>query len=344
MPDQNHLFFVYGMCSMFYASTAYFFWRKGPDRLSRLVTTLLLLSLAQCIKDLFFISDSLLGNDIVWLRITAVDMVIIPFYVFILKELCEPGLLTIRTAILNLAPYLILIPIFFATSSLLIFYIEVIGSAIYGTYYAVWTLFAAKRYNQRLKQRFSYDENINLGWLRTIVFSFFVILGLWLVDCFIINVNVEFIYLLGSLTLWIFLCYFIYRHNCVIDDLEAQEEPVSREPVITSDLSSRIEQLFEIKKIYLSPDLSLSDIAEMVGSNRTYVSRFFNNDENGSFFDYVNRYRIRHAVALLIDTDEKIESVAELSGFNSRQTFYRVFSKAKNMSPAQFRSSARQSS
>ena len=47
----------------------------------------------QSIKDLFFIDESLYAAPATWGAITAVDMVAVPLYAFILIELCRPDIL-----------------------------------------------------------------------------------------------------------------------------------------------------------------------------------------------------------------------------------------------------------
>lgn len=169
-----------------------------------------------------------------------------------------------------------------------------------------------------------------------------------IVDCLYINIDVESVYLLGSLVMWMFLCYFIYRHESVISELKAsvpEETSIQPSPAdSTPDMSQKILRLFEEQQIYLNPNLKLSDIASMVGSNRTYVSRFFNAEQNSTFFDFVNGYRVRMATSLLRETDEKIEVIAERVGFNSRQAFHRVFSKTIGQTPEKFRSGNRSNS
>lgn len=191
-------------------------------------------------------------------------------------------------------------------------------------------------------------ENINLDWLRIILVFFFAILSLWIVGCRYINIDAESVYLLGSLIMWMFLCYFIYRHKSVISELKASvpEETSIQSPPSdsTPDMSKKILRLFDEQQIYLNPNLKLSDIASVVGSNRTYVSRFFNAEQNSTFFDFVNGYRVRMATSLLRETDEKIEVIAERVGFNSSQAFHRVFSKTIGQTPEKFRSGNRSNS
>lgn len=44
--------FVYGMSMMFFSMMAWMFWRKGSDRLFRLIMILMLIVDAQCLKDI----------------------------------------------------------------------------------------------------------------------------------------------------------------------------------------------------------------------------------------------------------------------------------------------------
>lgn len=45
--------FVYGMSMMFFSMMAWMFWRKGSDRLFRLIMILMLIVDAQCLKDIY---------------------------------------------------------------------------------------------------------------------------------------------------------------------------------------------------------------------------------------------------------------------------------------------------
>ena len=333
---------------MFYSMMAWLFWRNRQSRLSKFVMALMLLIALQSLKDMFFLSDELYSSKHLWKAVTSVDMVAVPFYAFILMELCNPGMTSWRMIALQLAPFVVLPTLYLITGIGTFYDIEVAWAAVYGLAYAFWTIFAIRRYNRRLKQQFSYVDNINLDWLRVILVFFFAILSLWIADCLYINIDVESVYLLGSLFMWMFLCYFIYRHESVIRDLKAMAHDDAPAPASPSDdapeISRRILRLFDEEKIFLNPNLKLSDIASMAGSNRTYISRFFNAEQNTTFFDFVNGYRVRMAVELLMETEEKIEVIAERVGFNSRQAFHRVFSKTIGQTPEKFRSANRSSS
>lgn len=106
---------------------------------------------------------------------------------------------------------------------------------------------------------------------------------------------------------------------------------------IYEELSKRIKVLFDEDKIYLDPELRLSALAVQLGTNRTYMSNYFNQYCGTSFYDYVNRFRLEHSKNLLTDSDYTYEVIASMSGFNSLSTFRRAFQMMYGCSPKQWR-------
>lgn len=309
--------------------------------LSRLVAVLMIVLAIQCIKDLFFISPIVDTDPDNWMIMTSTDMVAVPLYAFLLIELCRPGWLRWKTMVIHELPFILLPVLFIFTHNQLFYYADVVWAAVYGFGAAVWAVLTIPKYHRLLKQRFSYEDNINLNWLRYILLSFFAVLTLWIIDCLVINFDIEAVYMLGSITIWMFICYFIYKHESVINELSepliAEEESVVSIEDKVAGIRENILYLFEKERIYLNPQLRLSDVVTMVKSNRTYVSRFFNDNHGKSFFEFVNEYRVKHAMTLLKTSDEKLDVIAERSGFSSRQSFHRVFSKMIGVTPEQYR-------
>lgn len=336
------MFFVYGMSTMFYGLMAALFWIKG-GRLAKLSSILMATLCLECVKDFFILRNPdtalLYTNSIN----TSIDTIVVPMYIFILVELIKPGRLTVKSMLLSEIPFVALISVYTLTGLEIFYTLLIIFSAVCGTFFMVWSAFAIPKYHKQLKEEFSYTENINLNWLRVIIYTFYCILAIWILASLNEKPNYDIAYMIVSLIMWIVLDYFIYKHKSVLDELSTDahnsnsEQPVSAEK--NNELKDKIESLFTKDKIFLNPQLKITDIADKVGTNRTYVSQFFNQQNSSTFFDYVNSYRIEYACKLLSGTNENITIISEKSGFSNIQSFYRVFSRIKGMTPAAYRNS-----
>lgn len=85
-------------------------------------------------------------------------------------------------------------------------------------------------------------------------------------------------------------------------------------------------------------DIYLDFVADRFNLSPKYLSRAFKKYTNVRFVDYLNEIRISHAKELLNTTDETIMDIAKQVGFNSRNTFYRVFKNSQGVTPAEYRS------
>lgn len=128
-----------------------------------------------------------------------------------------------------------------------------------------------------------------------------------------------------------------------------EPQPVAEQPVEPEPEELKLQQeaafaermylLFEKEHVYLNPRLRLSELAMLLGTNRTYLSQYFNQNCESTFYDFVNDYRIHRAKLLLHSTDDTLETIAMNSGFNSLSTFRRAFVQREGMSPIEFRAS-----
>lgn len=130
----------------------------------------------------------------------------------------------------------------------------------------------------------------------------------------------------------------------VVEPQSVAEQPVEPEPEELklqqeAAFAERMYLLFEKEHVYLNPRLRLSELAMLLGTNRTYLSQYFNQNCESTFYDFVNDYRIHHAKLLLHSTDDTLETIAMNSGFNSLSTFRRAFVQREGMSPIEFRAS-----
>lgn len=372
MEIEHILYLMYGMCIMFHLMMAWIFSRRGLPFSKRLIGALMLLIAFRYIKDLpwvsFFYTDDCFRDRLS----TCIDIVTVPLYVLVLVEFCRPGSVTLRRAFCTGLPFLISSLLYIVFVNSFFFYLLIAMSVAYGTWYAVWTLHELPKYHRRLKEEYSYDEEINLHWLRGVMILFYVILAAWVYQALFKGYFSDIVYMTVSLVSWSVVCYFINRQDVVFrevvgssgsgatdsSDIKAQttdssEQQSCPQPAVPAPVSvesstqasdvdeqmvADIHKAFEEDRIYLNPKLRLSDLAARIGTNRTYMSQYFNHKCEQSFYEYVNNYRVRHSMVLLSDTDYTLEIIAEMSGFNSLSTFRRAFILQNGCSPQQYRS------
>jgi len=107
-----------------------------------------------------------------------------------------------------------------------------------------------------------------------------------------------------------------------------------------NQLKIQLLYLFENEKIYILPDLRITDISEKLYTNRTYVSKLINEEFQMNFNEFVNNYRVQEAKELLKKESPKtftLEMVAEKSGFGSFNSFTRVFKATTGTTPGKYR-------
>lgn len=122
-----------------------------------------------------------------------------------------------------------------------------------------------------------------------------------------------------------------------VQDIEAEvfleSEPIP-EDCAYSELLEKIRKLMSEEKLYLYPNLKVSDLARLLNSNRNYIYNAINVEMGISFSDYINSQRIDYASQLL-EANPKlpINDVMFKSGFTSTSAFYRNFKKFKGITP-----------
>ena len=130
---------------------------------------------------------------------------------------------------------------------------------------------------------------------------------------------------------WLFLRRRAVRQAGGADDVE-------RDPALDEELMGRICELLEREELYLDSNLRITDVANMLGSNRHYVSVCINAQRNCSFTQFINNYRIDYAQRLLRDNPEKkVSTVFAEVGFSNDTTFFRAFKAVTGKTPTEWR-------
>jgi AraC-like DNA-binding protein/tetratricopeptide (TPR) repeat protein len=105
------------------------------------------------------------------------------------------------------------------------------------------------------------------------------------------------------------------------------------------ELFDSLEALMTECKVYCDRELTVDKLAEMLDSNRSYISRIINEYSGNNFNGYTNKYRIDEAIRILsdINNDTPLKALAAELGFNNLTTFYNSFQKETGIPPSLYR-------
>lgn len=109
---------------------------------------------------------------------------------------------------------------------------------------------------------------------------------------------------------------------------------VSDDVIDDARLISSLIELFEREKLYRNADVKIGNVAIMLGTNKTYLSRALNTRVGKNFCQFVNFYRVREICQLYLeDMSRDIRKISESSGFSSPSNFSIVFKYSTGFSP-----------
>ena len=123
---------------------------------------------------------------------------------------------------------------------------------------------------------------------------------------------------------------FVRHERRIIESMKvAHAETASETPgadQLYTNIYERLLGYFEKHKPYLKSDLTINDIVDVVYTNKLYISKAISHCTGRNFCQFVNYYRITHAVELFrADPTLKVVDLSERSGFNSTTSFSAAF-------------------
>jgi AraC-like DNA-binding protein len=114
--------------------------------------------------------------------------------------------------------------------------------------------------------------------------------------------------------------------------MAAEEDPFG-------ELGRQVLNFMEREKPYLNPNLSMDDLAEMLGVPKHHLYYCFKNILKTKFVNLRNEYRVNEVKRRLLETDIKETTVAAIGsdcGFASQSAFYRIFTEHTGCSPGEY--------
>ena len=133
----------------------------------------------------------------------------------------------------------------------------------------------------------------------------------------------------------------IYQCSTLKEMIEWMKEMVDKILVISSEnvgkYSKSICGLIQYMKYNYNSDMCIKNTAEIFQLNPVYLGKLFFQETGTTFTEYLNELRVNEAKKLLINTDVKIQKIAEKVGYQNTNYFYAIFKKNTGVTPAEFR-------
>ena len=246
---------------------------------------------------------------------------------------------SIRPVIVAMIPFVILgiLQILFPRT----FFIMFAGIYILVLYvlFSLYMVFAVRQYGRWLNDNYADQENKKV-WLSQVVSLVFLLL--FILYALVDIENITLIYALHVIEL-VFFCLLLWRVETLpefADTFTVEEvcisptkSPTSNLQSQTSNLSSYIEQQLKEHcvdtQIYLQHDLTLQQLAQAIGTNRSYLSQYFSR-QGITYNTYINNLRInyfinRYQEAVAARQPIVAQQLASESGYRSYSTFSLAF-------------------
>lgn len=114
---------------------------------------------------------------------------------------------------------------------------------------------------------------------------------------------------------------------------------------VAHQLTDKLHTVMSKQRLYLSPHLTLSALADAIDATTHQTSELLNVHMSTNFYDYINSLRLEHAESLLLNKKcaLRIIDIAYQSGFNNKNSFYRLFRDKHDMPPAEYRAKRQKS-
>jgi AraC-like DNA-binding protein len=228
----------------------------------------------------------------------------------------------------------------------------VIGVSTIG--YNIVALILLRNHIRNIKNAFSFIEDKDLKWLKTLVIASLVVFS---VNVLLYNLNyylhfseyfalTQVAYTFSTIYV-LYIGYFGIKQGRIFVDyptdiIEHIQKPIKQVDPRTADnkdyssIISKLTSLMEVEQPYLDPELNLAKLSSLMKTKPDIISEVLNSSLNQNFFDFINKYRIEEFKLKCLSKENKHLSVMGIAydcGFNSKAAFYRAFNKFEGISP-----------
>ncbi|MFA5576816.1 MAG: AraC family transcriptional regulator [Tissierellaceae bacterium] len=131
-----------------------------------------------------------------------------------------------------------------------------------------------------------------------------------------------------------------FKPKCLIPSLMVLLYDLNRKTCcykVKNSYSYHVRKAIDFISFKYQEDISLTDVANYLNINKSYLSSLFKKETNSSFTEILNEVRVGRSKRLLRETNYPILDIALQVGFNSQNYYNIIFKKFSNMTPMQYR-------
>ena len=215
--------------------------------------------------------------------------------------------------------------------------------------FMLYMFFAVRRYGRWLKDNYADLEHKEV-WQSLLILAVFMLFfvmysttnGKSRVLLYLLQIDNI---LIVGLLLWRVETLQVMAENTPADAEPAEDvQKTYTPPVIPTNIGPRLKKHCEDGQLYLQHDITLAQLAQVIGTNRYYLSQHFA-QQGITYNAYINGLRIRHFIQLYHKAvadrrDFTAQQLAFESGFHSYSTFSTTFKQNMGMTVTQWMRSA----
>jgi AraC-like DNA-binding protein len=212
--------------------------------------------------------------------------------------------------------------------------------------YLVASFNILRSYGLTFRSFLSYIDNIKLAWVRFFI-SGYVVLWIIQLQLFLAWDAIESppwcpyarsLYFLTTFVLFNGMVYIGLRKPEIFHQGQKYQGSLLNKSD-KEQYQEKLSSLMNQEKLYLSPALSLTEIAQRLDIAPRYVSQIINETCQQNFHEFVNRYRVEESKRLMAQQNQylNILGIALDAGFNSKSAFNKAFKRNTGMTPKEFK-------
>jgi AraC-like DNA-binding protein len=225
-------------------------------------------------------------------------------------------------ALATIIPFVALWGVYIVFSSQLILQITGAYLLLISLLFSAYMVFAIKQYERWLNDNYADLENKKVWLCQTVS-----LVSMLLFMLYVLSTSMVILWLVHVITL-VLVGLLLWRVE-TLPQLENHPQPTMPATIDLEKIERLLKERCVATQLYLQHDLSLPQLAQVIGTNRSYLSQYFSR-QGITYNSYINNLRInhfisRHQEAVATGQSFNVQQLSRESGYRSYSTFSLAF-------------------